>query len=660
MHPVDALFAGAPHTPATGTAAPQQPHAAVDALFAGSGDAAKTASKPGALDYLKDVVGIPASALGSAVTVPLAGYAGALGTMLPGAPGQGARVTQRIEDATSYRARTPLGQDAQSVLGWIPSKLAALGDAAGRTTSAALSKVGLPTPLAAGTGATLNSAIQVAPMFVDRLLGIAPKIPVEASRVAPPVAAARAAGFKLTPNEAMARGAGLGRVAESLAGHAKLERGVSRANAPIVTDVAARDVGINGPVNAESIAAAKAVPNSVYDEVSQLGQIPTDAAYRGVVSGSRAPGVASFPKAADARIAGLREAYSVPSFDAGDAIAKIRELRQEGNARVYGGKYDPAESAYGHAQLAISRALENQIDRHLQSLASGERPGPVTLDQAPLSNNASGESAASEEAVNRTAAERAAGRDRFLIDSDGRATPLIGVDAADARAPAGSLIVQRGVGAQPLTILDRGGLPATQARGLLNRAQQLHGLTADEGEPIGARPETAPTQRAPSSARADWAAQASDLIPRYRAARAALAKINNFERAWRGGQGEGVSAKSLAKQLDRGAPLTGGLRTIAEAAQRFPRAFQDLHKIRDNGPFSNLDLKIAGPLAFLKPEALLPFLGPPGIRALLGSDRYQRRAFGPFKSPAAPLFSALNKSMLPVTAGSARSGSPQR
>jgi hypothetical protein len=45
-----------------------------------------------------------------------------------------------------------------------------------------------------------------------------------------------------------------------------------------------------------------------------------------------------------------------------------------------------------------------------------------------------------------------------------------GVDSVDARAPPGHVIVQRGVGAQPYSVLDRGGLPASHANRLVARA----------------------------------------------------------------------------------------------------------------------------------------------------------------------------------------------
>lgn len=95
---------------------------------------------------------------------------------------------------------------------------------------------------------------------------------------------------------------------------------------------------------------------------------------------------------------------------------------------------------------------------------------PAEAAGARVQNNASGESSASVEAVNRVAAEKAAGQDRFVINPDGTVIPLVGVDAVDASAKPGQVIVQKGVGAEKFTILDRGGLPAASARGRVNAA----------------------------------------------------------------------------------------------------------------------------------------------------------------------------------------------
>lgn len=88
----------------------------------------------------------------------------------------------------------------------------------------------------------------------------------------------------------------------------------------------------------------------------------------------------------------------------------------------------------------------------------------------PIENNASGESAASQEAVNRLDAEKEQGVTRWRIDPDGKRTPLVGVDAVDVKAPQGHLHTMRDAEGNEI-ITDRGGLPSAHARGLLARAQ---------------------------------------------------------------------------------------------------------------------------------------------------------------------------------------------
>ncbi len=91
-------------------------------------------------------------------------------------------------------------------------------------------------------------------------------------------------------------------------------------------------------------------------------------------------------------------------------------------------------------------------------------------DEDPFTNNASGDSSASAEAISRVQQEKAAGQDRFVIDLDDTVTPLTGVDAVDARARKGQVIVQRGIGKDEYTVLDRGGLSASQAKGRIQAA----------------------------------------------------------------------------------------------------------------------------------------------------------------------------------------------
>ncbi len=89
--------------------------------------------------------------------------------------------------------------------------------------------------------------------------------------------------------------------------------------------------------------------------------------------------------------------------------------------------------------------------------ANGSAPGPG--------------GAGSVERINALANQKAKGQSMWLIDPDGNRTPLDTVDGVDRVTPPGHIKTQMGIGADPESILDRGGLSPLAARGLLARAQ---------------------------------------------------------------------------------------------------------------------------------------------------------------------------------------------
>lgn len=183
--------------------------------------------------------------------------------------------------------------------------------------------------------------------------------------VSPEVASARSIGLKLTPNQAQVPRGIIGRTIESLTNHAKLERALSRPNAATVTRLAGREIGVNGPVTRASVQAAKAAPDAVYAQVARLGNVPVDDAFRQQIACISNPGAGSFAFDTPADIARLKEGYgALQNFDAGDAVAKVRQLRRDAGANV-GARYNPGQQALGHAQKAVADAIENQLERHV-------------------------------------------------------------------------------------------------------------------------------------------------------------------------------------------------------------------------------------------------------------------------------------------------------
>lgn len=121
------------------------------------------------------------------------------------------------------------------------------------------------------------------------------------------------------------------------------------------------------------------------------------------------------------------------------------------------------------------------------------------------------------------------------------------------------------------------------------------------------------------------------LIPRWKAARQGLAKINTVDNAIKAGTTD-VSAPALAKQLNKGAPLSGHLKTIADTANAFPISVRDITAVRNKVPINALEGfmgtgGVVGQLAFGEPHAALvglsAMLARPAARSALLSKPIQ-------------------------------------
>jgi hypothetical protein len=308
--------------------------------------------------------------------------------------------------------------------------------------------------------------------------------------VTPEVAQATGAGFKLTPEQA---NAGItARAVQSLSGSAKLERSLSKQNAPIANTLAKDEIGVpqDQPLNASTLKQAKAAPNAIYDAVSKLGDVPVDAQFTADVANiANRTGAGSFGFDVPGSVDRLKTGYGgLQSFDAGDAVSKVRQLRSDASRNIKA--QDPEQNALGYAQRQVGAALEGQLERYV-----------------------------------------------------GRLTQIPG-----------------------------SGVPP-------------------------------------------------DLLSQFRDARMQLAKIHSVEDAL---DGSNVSPKALAKQQDRGVPLSGNLETIANAYQNFGRSFQDVSSLRDSGPFGVLDLGYGAAAGLAHPAAATAVLARPAARAVLASGPYQR------------------------------------
>lgn len=121
------------------------------------------------------------------------------------------------------------------------------------------------------------------------------------------------------------------------------------------------------------------------------------------------------------------------------------------------------------------------------------------------------------------------------------------------------------------------------------------------------------------------------LIADFRKARTQLAKIYNAEDAL--GPNGNYSAAVLARMQKRGVPLSGGLKTIAETYQEFPKVMRYVDNLGGHAPFSALDYLVGGVEAVAHPAATARIVGAlagrPLARGIIRSKPYQKAAIKP-------------------------------
>lgn len=126
---------------------------------------------------------------------------------------------------------------------------------------------------------------------------------------------------------------------------------------------------------------------------------------------------------------------------------------------------------------------------------------------------------------------------------------------------------------------------------------------------------------------------APDAVKKFREARQLIAKTYTVEKALNEGTGS-VNAAALVRDLKRG-KLTGELRTIAEAAEAFPKATQSLREApKDLSPldWATAGLGLAGTGG--NPLAALGLVARPAVRSVILSPAMQARAARDMAAPS--------------------------
>jgi hypothetical protein len=130
----------------------------------------------------------------------------------------------------------------------------------------------------------------------------------------------------------------------------------------------------------------------------------------------------------------------------------------------------------------------------------------------------------------------------------------------------------------------------------------------------------------------------TDLLDKFRDARQLIAKSYSVEKATNTVTGT-VDAKKLASQLQRGKPLSGELKDVAEFSARFPKATQTTEAMGSLPQFSPLDY-VAGGLGSLATGNVAPVAvvaGRPILREVALSNPVQNRLVQKAPMPSSEL-----------------------
>ncbi len=174
-------------------------------------------------------------------------------------------------------------------------------------------------------------------------------------------------GLMVTPGSVNPSGRNV--AMEQIAGKSRVEQQISLRNQEVFDSLARRAVGLseNAALTVPAMRAVRAEEYTRgYAPLAQAGPIPADQTFRqqltDIVNRFTGPS-RSFPGAIPNEVNHLVGSIRVGQFDAADGIQMSQTLRDAAS-----GSFRQGNNGLGHAQIAASRAIEDQIERHLASM----------------------------------------------------------------------------------------------------------------------------------------------------------------------------------------------------------------------------------------------------------------------------------------------------
>ena len=176
----------------------------------------------------------------------------------------------------------------------------------------------------------------------------------------------QAQGFVVTPGSVTPTIGNM--LLERIGGKTRVEQLAGVRNQKVTDSLARQAVGLaeDAPLTRDAMRDIRAQEYAAgYAPLANIGRVVADANFKQAlqdVTDAFTGASKSFKGAAPQDVQKLVKPYNVADFDAADAIAATRTLRE--NAR---NNFQKGEGALGRAQIAVSNALEAQLERSLEA-----------------------------------------------------------------------------------------------------------------------------------------------------------------------------------------------------------------------------------------------------------------------------------------------------
>lgn len=274
-----------------------------------------------------------------------------------GAVAPAAAVTKGLGMIPSFARANPLAQGAG--IGAVSGAMTPINT--GETGAEMYSDVAKNIAL----GSAVGTAIPAVGAIPSLMRGKPPTPQMEAS-----IQQARNLGYVIPPTQANPSLSN--RIMEGFAGKISTAQNASARNQEITNKLAAKSLGLpeDTPITSEVIKNLRNTAGEAYTKLGLSGQVIPDKTYITALDDIAKPYVTAmqgFPDAPPSPVINLVQSLKSPSFDAGSAVEKIKQLRTAADDAFRTGNTDIAR-----ASKKASDAIENALEAHLKKTGQSD------------------------------------------------------------------------------------------------------------------------------------------------------------------------------------------------------------------------------------------------------------------------------------------------